>query len=153
MVNLISITEENFLEAAKLRIREDQQGFLAPPMGILARAYVYRDDNAKVYGISLDGALIGLAMVRELKEEPVCYELQQFMVDKRFQNQGWGTAALEQLLAMLAGERKYSAVEVCVDRNAGQALRVYQKLGFRDTGYLDPSVPNSLNLRYSFPGE
>lgn len=39
MVSLIDITEENYLAVCKLAVSEDQKGFLASPMGILARAY------------------------------------------------------------------------------------------------------------------
>lgn len=151
MVKLVPITAENFLEAERLRVAEAQQGFLDRAVGILARGYAYRACNAKVFGVAVEERLVGLAMVRDLDEEPVCYELQQFMVDERYQCQGYGSAALGLLLAKLAQEGKYKNVEVCVNKNAVAALRVYEKLGFHDTGYIDPDVPNSLNLRYTFP--
>lgn len=150
MVKLVPITEENFLEAERLRVAEAQRGFLDRAVGILARGYAYRTCNAKVFGVALEGRLVGLALVRDLDEEPACYELQQFMVDERYQSQGYGSAALGLLLAELAREGKYQAVEVCVHKNAAAALRVYEKLGFQDTGYIDPDVPDSLNLRYTF---
>lgn len=151
MVKLVQITENNFLEAEGLRVAEAQRGFLDRAVGILARGYAYRACNAKVFGVALEGRLIGLALVRDLDEEPACYELQQFMVDEGYQAQGHGTAALRLILAELEREGKYGNVEVCVHKNAAAALRVYEKLGFQDTGYIDPDVPDSLNLRYAFP--
>ena len=47
MVNLTEITEENRLEVGALSIDDRQKKFLASPVGILARAYVYRNCNAK----------------------------------------------------------------------------------------------------------
>lgn len=150
MVKLVPITEDNFLEAEKLRVAETQQGFLDRAVGILARGYAYRACNAKVFGIALDGRLAGLAMVRDLDEDPACYELQQFMIDEQYQCRGYGTAALRLILAELEREGKYANVEVCVHKNATVALQVYKKVGFQDTGYIDPDVPDSLNLRYTF---
>jgi len=37
-------------------------------------------------------------------------------------------------------------VEVCVKRADISALQVYEKVGFTDSGYVDPAVPDALNL-------
>lgn len=150
MVRLVEITPENWLEAASLQLAPAQQEFCAKPIGILARGYVYRRDRARVIGIEHEGSLAGLMMVRDLNEEPVCYELQQFLVDERFQNRGIGTQALKLLLEQLALERRYDCVEVCVHRKDAAALCVYEKCGFADTGYIDPDLPEFLNLRFAF---
>ena len=41
-------------------------------------------------------------------------------------------------------------VEVCVNKADAAALRVYEKAGFTDTGYLDEDTSDSLNLMYYF---
>lgn len=148
MVKLIEVNESNWLDVAALRVSENQQEFLASALGILARGYVYRSCNAKVIGIANEDQIIGVALVRDLDEFPACYDLQQFMIDERFQNQGYGTQALRLILAQLETEGKYSCVEVCVNKADAPALRVYKKLGFTDTGYIDDCVPDCLNLRY-----
>lgn len=150
MLKLIEVTEENWLEFRSLSIREDQKGFLDSPLGILARGYVYRNNRARVIGIAKDDAVIGVALVRDLDDEPACYDLQQFMIDARFQGKGCGAAALRMILSELEQERKYDCVEVCVKKTDAAALRVYEKAGFADTGYIDEEVPDALNLMYHF---
>ena len=88
MIHLGEITEENWLEAARLRLAEGQLAFVADPVGILARAYVYRDCRARVWTVEEDGRVVGLAMVREFEDEPLGYELQQFLIDCREQGRG-----------------------------------------------------------------
>ena len=95
--------------------------------------------------------MIGVALVRDLDDEPACYDLQQFMINARFQGKGCGTAALRMILSELEKERKYDCVEVCVKKNDTAALRVYEKVGFVDTGYIDEEAPDCLNLMYHFP--
>ena len=151
MLKLIETNEENWMELARLRVREEQRGFVDSALGILARGYVYRDSRAKVVGIEADGTVVGVALVKDLDEEPACYDLQQFMIDGRYQGRGFGTLALRMLLAELEEERKYDCVEVCVKREDAAALHVYEKVGFTDSGYIDPEVPDSLNLIYRFP--
>ena len=150
MIKLIDVTEENWLDISRLSVSEEQQIFLDRPLGILARGYVYRNCNARVMGIANDSQIIGVAFVRDLDDEPACYDLQQFMIDRRFQNKGYGTEALKQIIELLQEEGKYDCVEVCVNKADAPALRVYEKLGFVDTGYIDDDAPDCLNLMYYF---
>ena len=150
MIRLIDVNEENWLDIRELSVSEPQKGFLDSAVGILARGYVYRHDRARVIGIEEDGTVIGVALVRDLDDEPACYDLQQFMIDARFQGKGYGTAALRMLLSELERERKYDCVEVCVKKTDAAALRVYEKTGFVDTGYIDEEVPDCLNLMHYF---
>ena len=146
MIRLGEITEENWLEAAAIRPGEGQLDFVASPLGILARAYVYRDCRARVWTIEEDGRVVGLAMVREFDDEPLGYELQQFLIDRKAQGRGVGTEALGLVLDRLRQEGRWPTVEVCVKKADAPALRVYEKAGFADSGYVDPEVPDALNL-------
>ncbi len=150
MIRLSEITEENWLEAAALSVKEQQKAYLAPAIGILARGYVYRNCRGHVYAIENDGVAVGLALVREFTDEPLGYDLQQFMIDRKSQGKGIGTQALRLIREELGKERKYACVEVCVKREDTAALRLYEKSGFVDTGYVDEDAPDSLNLMYHF---
>lgn len=150
MIKLVEISEENWTDFAALSVEDSQKHYLASNIGIIARGYVYRSCRARVIGITCNGTAAGLALVRDLDEEPACYDLQQFMVDRHFQGKGVGSQALKLILAELAQERKYDCVEVCVKMDDKPALHVYEKAGFTDTGYIDEDVPDSYNLVYKF---
>ena len=98
LIRLAEITEENWYDVACLSVKDSQKEFLAPPIGIIARGYVYRDCRAKVYAIENDGVPVGVALVREFTDEPLGYDLQQFMIDARYQRRGYGSAALGLIL-------------------------------------------------------
>ena len=148
MIKLTDVTEENWMKVLSLSVREDQKKYLAPPVGVLARAYVYRDCNAKVRIIQKDDTVIGLALTREFTDEPLGYELQQFMIDQRYQGKGYGYEALALIIDELKAEGHYDHVEVCVKMEDVEAIHVYEKLGFTDTGYIDEDVPDAYNLIY-----
>ncbi len=150
MLKLVEINEQNWLDVKQLKVNAEQEGFLDSAVGILARGYVYRGQRARVLGIERNGEMIGVALVKDLDEEPACYDLQQFMIDSRWQGKGYGTEALRLILAMLEEERKYDCVEVCVKRTDAAALRVYEKAGFKDTGYVDGDAPDCVNWMYHF---
>ena len=146
MIRLVEIDERNFFRVRQLKVGEDQQRFLDSPLGILARGYVYRAQRARVLAAENDGEIVGLMLVKDMDEEPACYDLQQFMIDGRFQGRGYGAAALGLLLELLRQEKKYDDAEVCVHREDAAALALFTGAGFVDTGYVDPDAPDCLNL-------
>lgn len=146
MIRITDVTEENWLDVAGLSVKEEQKAFLAPAIGILARGYVYRNCNARVWVIENDEAVVGAALVREFDDEPLGYDLQQFMIDGRYQGRGFGSLALEAILDALRREAHYDHVEVCVKKADTAAIRLYEKHGFTDSGYVDEDVPDSVNM-------
>ena len=146
MVRLTDVTEENWMEVASVSVKEHQKQYLAPAIGILARGYVYRNCHARVFVIENDGVIVGVALVREFTEKPLGYDLQQFMIGGQYQGKGYGSAALRLILAALQQERHYDHVEVCVKKDDKEAVRLYEKHGFVDSGYVDEDVPDALNM-------
>ena len=117
MLRLVDINEDNWMAFASLSVDKSQEGFLADNIGIIARGYVYRTCRARVIGIANDAAPVGLALVKDMDDEPACYDLQQFMIDRRFQGKGYGTEALKLIISELEKERQYDCVVVCVKMN------------------------------------
>ena len=146
MIRLADVDETNFEALRRLETAPEQRRFLDSPLGILARGYVYRAQRARVLAVLAAGEPVGLLLVKDMDEEPTCYDLQQFMIDRRFQGRGYGAAALSLLLDRLREERKYGDVEVCVHRENAAALALFAGAGFADTGYVDPDVPDCRNL-------
>ena len=145
-MRLISVTEDNWMDVASLSVKEEQKGYVAPAIGILARGYVYRDCNVKIYAFEKDGIIVGTALVREFTDEPLGYDLQQFMVDEQYQRKGYGSQALQLILDELRTESHYDHVELCVKKADTEAIRLYEKHGFVDSGYVDEDLPDSLNM-------
>lgn len=149
-VLLIDVDEDNWTKLAALKLSQEQLKYVSNPIGILARAYVYRNHNARVFAIQKEEKIIGILMIRDINEEPICYELQQFLIDIRYQNQGYGYRTLKLILDYLYIERRYDNVEVCVKKEDARAIHLYEKIGFKDTGYIDPDVDDAYNLAFSF---
>ena len=151
MITLQPITETNFLTAAALSVSPDQGRYVAPASIILARAYAYRCHRANAWGIYDGCRMVGLALMEDLDEEPVCYHLSELLIDEKEQGRGYGQAALALLLAQCRREGKYPRVEVCVKKMDEAAIHIYEKAGFRDTGYTDPDTPDSLCMAWDLP--
>ena len=146
MIKLIDVTEDNWFDIADLSVKDEQRSYVAPAIGILARGYVYRDCNARIYAFDNNGVIVGVALVREFDDEPLGYDLQQFMIDGQYQNKSFGSEALGLILDDLREEGHYDLVEVCVKREDAEAIHLYEKFGFIDSGYFDEDAPDSINM-------
>ncbi len=153
MITLQSIDESNIMEALSLWVKPEQQRFVAPPAGILARSYAYRRHRAICWGIYEARHMVGLALLHDLEEEPACYHLMELLVHEQEQRKGYGSAALHLILAHCRREGKFSRVEVCVQKCNTAAIHIYEKAGFRDTGYIDSDTPDCLILAYELPSK
>jgi len=153
MIRLVPVTENNWMDIAVLSVKEHQKDYVAPAIGILARGYVYRDCHARIYAFEESGVIVGTALVREFTDEPLGYDLQQFMVDRQYQNKGYGSQALELILDELRNEGRYDHVELCVKKADAEAIHLYEKHGFIDSGYVDEELPDSLNMICFFSGK
>lgn len=151
MITLQPIDETNVMEALALRVKPEQQGFVASAAGILARAYAYRRQRAVCWGIYEERRMVGLALIHDMEEEPACYHLMELLVDAKEQRKGYGSQALSLLLADCRREGKFPRVEICVKKRDAAAIHVYERAGFRDTGYIDPDTPDSFILAYELP--
>ena len=61
MIHLVDVNEDNWIDIMKLSVEEKQQKYLDRPIGIIARGYIYRQCNARVFGIANDSQMVGVA--------------------------------------------------------------------------------------------
>ena len=153
MITLRPITEENFLDAARLRVKQEQYAFVQSAPMILARAYAYRDQQAVCWAICNDANIVGLALIHHLREEPACYHLCEFMIDDTCQGKGYAQEALTLILDHCRREGRFSRIELCVKKENRTAIHVYEKAGFRDSRYQDSSIPDSICMVYDLRAE
>ncbi|MBO5171190.1 MAG: GNAT family N-acetyltransferase [Oscillospiraceae bacterium] len=136
-VTLKCITEDNFLEAFRLKLRKDQEEFVSHPIRSLAQAYVYRN-QCQPFGIYQDEEMVGYVMVIYDYDVPE-YDIWHMMIDETRQGRGYGKEALKRVLEYIAtkpfGESN-RVVLTCNQQNI-PGLRLYRSLGFQETGNVD----------------
>ena len=136
-VTLKCITEDNFLEAFRLKLRKDQEKFVSHPIRSLAQAYVYRN-QCQPFGIYQDEEMVGYVMVIYDYDVPE-YDIWHMMIDETWQGKGYGKEALKRVLEYIEtkpfGESN-RVVLTCNQQNI-PGLRLYRSLGFQETGNVD----------------
>lgn len=147
MIELREITKDNYEDCLNLSVREDQKDYVAPNIYSLAQAYIFRN-SAFPFAIYSDDILIGFIMLGyyEVKN---CYTLWRFMIDKKYQNKGYGKQAL--LLGIDYLKLTFHVKEIftsVVPKNIF-AKKLYNSIGFIETGELSGSeIVMKLDIKY-----
>ena len=142
------IDMSNFSTVSKMKVYDEQKGFVGSADWIIALAYADRRRNSHVMAIVLNEIPIGIVMTSEftMDNETGFYYIPQIFIDKTYQRQGYGRQAMEIVIDMLSAERHYDSVRLDVDKADIAAINLYRSLGFTETGYSDPANPELLFL-------
>lgn len=131
IVTLREITGETVHAVVGLQVREEQKGFVASNAVSIAQAHF--SDKAWFRAIYADETPVGFLMLYDNPDEPT-YFLWRFMIDARYQGQGFGRCALELLIDYV--KTRPHATELFLSH--GQGLHspegFYRRLGFEHTG-------------------
>lgn len=133
-ITLRPITEDNFIDAFNLKLKDGQERFVSHPIRSLAQAYVYRD-QCQPFGIYSGGLMVGYVMVIYDRDVPE-YDIWHMMIDGSQQGNGFGKAALELVLNYIKGKPFGDSGRVALTSNKDNpaALNLYKSFGFELTG-------------------
>ena len=138
MMYLREVTKDNLEEVLALEVFEHQKSFVSSTAASLAQAYVYRD-TAFPFAVYTDNTLVGFIMLGYY-EARTQYTLWKFLIDKKYQNKGYGKEALKRGILFL--ENTFQAKEIYTGVSVGnkQAKHIYKSLGFIETGLIEDGM-------------
>ena len=84
-------------------------------------------ETAKALAIYKDSILIGYTLIRSYDDT---YCIDQFAIDKEYQNRGYGKSSFKMILDGLRDERRFEKVTLCHYDNSILS-RFYENFGFR----------------------
>jgi diamine N-acetyltransferase len=130
-VRLVTITKDNWEEAASLTVAPEQADFLTPNVWSIAESKFY--PALTPMAIHDGPRMVGFLMYAVDPEDDQ-YWLYRFMIAAPEQGKGYGKAALRLLLDLLRQERKAPWLNVGYHRENRVAERLYLRAGFEKTG-------------------
>ena len=137
MVELKAITEDNFLDAFRLKLAPGQESFVSHPIRSLAQAYVYRT-QCQPFGIYADEKMVGYVMVIYDYDVPE-YDVWHMMIDAASQGQGYGSEAMDRVIDYIKTKPFGDSNRVALTCNKDNpvARKLYESKGFAATGVED----------------
>ena len=149
-VRLVRVDGNNVWDILKLKVAEDQEGFVAPNDLSLVEAYlsVTANGHAFPFGIYDGNKAVGFLMIGydvddNWRDAPEIargnYNLWRLMIDRDEQGKGYGRAAVELALDFIrsfpCGKAEYCFLSYEPENE--KAKKLYQSFGFAETGDMD----------------
>ena len=135
MVELRAITKENLDEVLSLNILERQKTYVSSVAWSLAQAYVYRE-TAFPFAIYADNTVVGFIMLGRYEDRNQ-YTLWKFLIDKNYQNKGYGREALMQGMEYLKDNFGVKEIYTGVTIGNEKAKHLYRSIGFEEAGLIE----------------
>jgi len=130
-VQLVAITPASLREVLALKVRPEQERFVAPNAVSLAEAYVHPE--AWCRAICADGTPVGFVML-ELRPEVPEFGVWRFMIDARHQGRGIGRRGMEAVIEHVRGLPGARELLLSFVDAEGSPEAFYASLGFERTG-------------------
>lgn len=141
-VALVEITAANYREAFRLKVRPDQERFVASNAISIAQAHFHPEAWFRL--LVAGGTPVGFAMLEDWtafpdiapddwKADPYV-GLWRFMIDQRYQRLGFGARAIEALIAHARTRPGARCMILSFVPEEGSAEPFYRRFGFTPTG-------------------
>jgi len=135
VITLREVTRATVRDICNLKTTPDQERFVASNAVSLAEALFY-PDIAWYRAVYADDTPVGFAMIADEPEKPE-YMLWRFMIDARYQGNGFGVRALDLLVAHVRTRPRATELLVSCVPGDGSPCAFYERFGFKYTGEED----------------
>ena len=133
-IELRELDKSNYRDILKLKVADNQIGFVASNAISLAQALFH--SQAWYRGIYYGDTAIGFVML-ELDMDKPEYYLWRYMIDEKFQGKGYGLKAMGLVIEYVRSIPASTELLLSYVPEAGNPKGFYEKLGFIDTGMVE----------------
>jgi diamine N-acetyltransferase len=133
-VTLRDITRDNVRAIVRLKVRPDQQTFVADNATSLAEAHF--QPHTRFWAVYADDTPVGFVQLIDYPDAPVPY-LWRFMIDAAHQGKGYGRQALLLVIAHVRARPTATALELSFVPAEGGPEPFYESMGFVRTGEME----------------
>ncbi len=130
-IKLRAIDRSSWEECCDLEVEEGQKNFVASNTYSLAQA-AYEPDTYPM-GIYLGDKMAGFIMW-DFDSNICVWEMCRLMVDKKYQRQGVGEAAVRELLRLVTAKLGHIMFYTSAEAANEAAISLYEKIGFKKNG-------------------
>ena len=138
MITLKQINKENIDEIINLKVGKQQERFVSTVAESLAQAVVYKD-TAFPFAVYENDTPVGFIMLGYYEKKRY-YTLWKLLIDEKYQNKGYGQAALKLGIGYLKDNYKADRVYTGVASDNEVAKHLYSSFGFVETGVVEDGM-------------
>ena len=130
-------------DSMKVEVLKEQEKFLSSKDRIKNAIEL---DNVLAFDIFDDDLLMGFAMLKNFDEG--CFFLWDFAIDYKYQNKGYGTNVLKELIIFMNHNYKMHTITTTYVYGNNIIKHIYEKIGFVETSIVDENNTHEVNMVY-----
>ena len=138
-VTLQPITRDNLWAVVELKRHPGQEAFVADNIDSIANASV--EPTFVPLAVYAGEDLVGFAMYGQHPPDTGAWWVIRLMIDRGHQGKGYGRAAMEAVIAMMADRVGCEEMMTSFNPANAVALGLYTSLGFQPTGEIEDGEP------------
>ena len=146
-INLRDVTLKNLVECINLSVTEEQKKiFRAPVVNWIAESKFVKE--FQLLAIYNENTVVGFAiyLTRHNEKDNHYYWIEAFMIDKNYQQKGYGKEAMIKIIDFLKNKDTYSRIKLGHRPINYTAAVLYESLGFKVTEENDNEVIRCLDI-------
>jgi diamine N-acetyltransferase len=130
-ISIVPLDKTNWEDAVKLQVQPDQVNFVASNVYSIAESKYY--PALLPCGIYASKTMVGFLMYGR-DDEDHQYWIYRFMIDQRYQRQGFGRRAMLKLIELLRELPDVPELNISYDLDNIAAAELYMSVGFIEGG-------------------
>jgi diamine N-acetyltransferase len=134
-VTLREVTKESVLDICRLSLAEHQKEFVASNSVSIAEAH-FQPDYAWFRAIYADEIPVGFVLIGNNPNDDYAF-LWRFMIDKNYQQMGFGKKGLDLTLEHLKSKKNVRRIITSYHKGPGDPSNFYKKSGFSEINETD----------------
>lgn len=128
-MKLIEITPDNHHEARKIKVKEEQDHFVASIQNTLCDAYIFKESVFKL--ISTEERIVGYTLIYPHDHEgKKRVNIVRLAIDQKDQGKGYGKVALKMIIDWIKKDYPCDVIRISVEPENIVAKTLYIKTGF-----------------------
>jgi len=143
-ITLEALNADNWLKICDLSVSEEQKAYF--PVSNLYWIGISRyEEKTELFAIKADGCYIGL-IGGGFDEDGVSGYIAPFMIDRRYQGNGYAKPALRLMVESLRERLGVTRINISHRKENVIAGRIYEALGFREYNQTDREIQRKMDL-------
>ncbi|HEL2376941.1 GNAT family N-acetyltransferase [Streptococcus suis] len=147
MIRLELVNKDNFEAVLQVQLAPEDQRRVASVEYSLAQAWLYKDSGMILpYAVVSGRKVVGFAML-SIEPKDNSYYLWRLLIDKKYQNQGFGKEVIRQVLRRAKDDQQCHKVTVNYVIGNHKMRYILEKLGFQSVGLEGQEMKMELIIR------
>ncbi|HFU4460471.1 TPA: GNAT family N-acetyltransferase [Streptococcus suis] len=146
MIGLELVNKDNFEAVLQVSLAETDERKVASVEYSLAQAWLYKDSGQLYpYAVMFGRKVVGFVLL-SIQEEDKSYYVWRLLIDKNFQNRGFGKEVIQQMIGKAKADPLCHKISINYVIGNHKMRYILEKFGFQSVGMIGQEIKMELTF-------